>query len=326
MPVRQQRPRTLFERIKEQHPWIWNIAAIAAIVFAMAVAAHFVMQLGTRHGARCSVPDFSGMRLSEAQRIARKNRLEISVNDSLFVPIYEGGIVLDQLPEGGVEVKPGRKIYLTINAFREKRVPVPYVAGRSLRQAKNMLEIAGLEIADLIYRSDIATNYVLDEFCGKDPVTVDSKIEAPIGSGVTLYVGVEPGHNTTVVPLLIGFSLKEAKSRLWELGLNVGRIDFDEGINLLNQRDAGVYVQTPAAERTLTLGSRVDLRLTLDRKKIAEQLAESEKVVNAAFVERLRSARERADSEKDAADEEPDVDEAANAAGFRYDNDEGFFD
>lgn len=317
MPVKQ-RPRTYLEQLKA-HPLLWNILSIVVIILAMAVAAHFVMQLGTRHGARCRVPDFSGLRLSEAQRMAHQNDLEIIVNDSLFVPIYEGGIVLDQLPEGGVDVKPGRKVYLTINAFREKRVPVPYVAGRSLRQAKNMLEIAGLEIADLIYRSDIATNYVLDEYCGKEPVKADSNIDAPIGAGITLYVGVEPGNNMTVVPLLVGFSLKEAKSRLWELGLNVGRIQFDEGINLLNQRDASVYIQTPAARRTLTLGSRVDLRLTLDRKKVAEQLAESEKVVNAAFVERLRSARERADSEAAASDEGTDAEET----GFRYDN-EGF--
>lgn len=57
----------------------------------------------------------------------------------IVVPAYEGGIVLDQLPEGGVEVKPGRTVYITINSFRQKMVPVPYVAGRSLRQAKNML-------------------------------------------------------------------------------------------------------------------------------------------------------------------------------------------
>ena len=324
MPANRTPRPSFFERFKAQHRLLLNLLLIAAIIFAMAVAAHFVMQLGTRHGARCRVPDFSGMRLSEAQRIARNNRLEIRVNDSLFVPIYEGGIVLDQLPEGGVEVKPGRKIYLTINAFREKRVPVPYVAGRSLQQAKNMLEIAGLEIAQLIYRSDIATNYVLDEFCGREPVTADSKLDAPIGSGITLYVGVEPAHNTTVVPLLIGFSLKEAKSRLWELGLNVGRIDFDEGINLLNQRDAAIYVQTPAPERTLTLGSRVDLRLTLDRKKIDERRAEAEEAVNEALLERLRAAQEQTDEDGEDADEAISTPEEPSA-GFRYDN-EGFFD
>lgn len=325
MPVRQ-RSRTLFERIKEQHPLLWNILLIAAVIFAMAVAAHLLMQLGTRHGTRCRVPDFSGIRLHEAERLAQKNDLRIIVNDSLFVPIYEGGIVLDQLPEGGVEVKPGRTIYVTINAFREKMVPVPYVAGRSLRQAKNMLEIAGLEIAELIYRPDIATNYVLEEYCGQERVTEDSNLEAAMGSGVTLHVGVEYGNNTTVVPSLVGFSLREAKSRLWELGLNVGRVDFDAGINLLNQRDAGVYIQTPAFDRTVVLGSRVDLRLTLDRKKIDDKIAEVERAAEAAAAERLRLALERADSlEASVLREEAATD--ASEDGYRYHRDnEGFFD
>ena len=205
----------------------YNLVLIGAIILAMAVAAHIVMQVGTRHGARRIVPDFSGVKLDPAPRRARKYDLKLHINDSLFVPAYEGGIVLDQLPEGGVEVKPGRTVYITINSFRQKMVPVPYVAGRSLRQAKNMLEIAGLEIDELVYRADMATNYVLDEYCDGRPVAATSKIEAELGSGVTLYVGVEGGYGTTVVPRLVGFPLKEAKGRLWELGLNVGKVDFD---------------------------------------------------------------------------------------------------
>ena len=307
----------------------YNLVLIGAIILAMAVAAHIVMQVGTRHGARRTVPDFSGVKLDQAQRMARKYDLKLHINDSLFVPAYEGGIVLDQLPEGGVEVKPGRTVYITINSFRQKMVPVPYVAGRSLRQAKNMLEIAGLEIDELVYRADMATNYVLDEYCDGRPVAATSKIEAELGSGVTLYVGVEGGYGTTVVPRLVGFPLKEAKGRLWELGLNVGKVDFDEGINLLNQKDARVYIQHPTAERSAGLGSRVDLRLTLDEKKLAHYRAIAEKQAKEAAEERLQSEREHADSlaqaefERAAAGsaEEQPADEPA-AAG----NDEGFFD
>lgn len=316
------------ERLK-QHPLLWNLLLIAVSILALSVAAHFVMQLGTRHGSRCTVPDFTGVRLDEALRIAERSGLQISVNDSLFVPAYEGGIVLDQLPQRGVEVKPDRTIYVTINAFREKLVPVPYVAGRSLRQAKNMLEIAGLEIAELIYRPDIATNYVLEEFCGREPVTETAELEAEFGSGITLYVGVEPANNRTTVPVLVGYSLKQAKSRLWELGLNVGRVVYDEGINLLNQKDACVYGQTPAFDRHAQLGERVDLRLTLDRRKVEEQLALIEDAAQAAAEERLRREQERADS-LEAAEflrslglESPAETVAAPASN--YDN-EGFFD
>ena len=318
-----EKPKNFLSRLR-QRPLLWNLVLIGAIILVMAVAAHILMQLGTRHGARRTVPDFAGVPLHEAQRIARKHDLHLHINDSLFVPAYEGGIVLDQLPEGGVEVKPGRTVYITINSFRQKMVPVPYVAGRSLRQAKNMLEIAGLEIAELVYRADMATNYVLEEYCDGKPVTQTTRMEAEMGSGVTLYVGVEGGYGSTIVPRLVGLPFAQAKGRLWELGLNVGRIDFDEGINLLNQKDSRVYIQTPGAERSAALGSKVDLRLTLDEKKLAQYPTEAEKQAIQAARERQAEEQELADSLARTALEEASAEPAADQPA-RKDND-GFFD
>lgn len=279
-----------------RRPLACHLALIALTLVALAVAAHVLMLAGTRHGARRTVPDFSGMPLAEAQRKAHDRDLVLAVNDSLFVPAYEGGIVLDQLPEGGVEVKPGRTVYLTINSFRQKMVPVPYVAGRSLRQAKNMLEIAGLGIDRLVYRADMATNYVLAEYCDGQEVLPASRMEVEAGTGITLHVGVEGGCGTVVTPNVTGYPLAEAKGRLWELGLNVGRIDFDEGINLLNQKDARVYVQSPGQEQSVPLGSEVDLRLTLDKERAAKVRAEAEKAARALAEERIRREQAAADS------------------------------
>lgn len=316
------------ERLRK-HPLLWNITLIVAIILAMAIAAHILMQIGTRHGARRNVPDFSGFPIEKACEIARKYNLRIHVNDSLFVPAYEGGIILDQLPEGGVEVKPGRTIYVTINSFRQKIVPIPYVAGRSLRQAKNMLEIGGLEIKELVYRPDMATNYVLEEYFDGKPVTPNSRLEAEMGSGVTLYVGVEEGAGTTIVPQVVGYPLAQAKSRLWELGLNIGRIDFDEGINLLNQKDARVYLQTPGAERSAALGSKVALRLTLDAEKLAKRRAEAQKQAAEAAEERRLEEEQQADSLAEASFGEAlaaPAEEASDKKRSRETTEDEFFD
>lgn len=296
-----------------------NLLAIVGLLVALALAAHLLMQLGTRHGARRTVPDFAGIRLDDALRLAARNDLRLHVNDSLFVPAYEGGIVLDQLPEQGVEVKPGRMVYVTINSFRQKRVPIPYVAGRSLRQAKNMLEIAGLEIAELVYRPDLATNYVLAEFFGRDSIRPNETVEAEIGSGITLHVGVEGGQQLTAVPQIVGLGLTEAKGRLWESGLNVGSVTFDEGINLFNRKEARVCRQGIGAEQTATLGSKVSMHLTLDRELVAREREEAEKQARAAAAERLAAEQEAAEeaaraalearSGEHAAEESPSNDE-----------------
>lgn len=193
-------------------------------------------------------------------------------------------------------MKPGRTVYITINSFRQKMVPVPYVAGRSLRQAKNMLEIAGLEIKELIYRPDMATNYVLEQFYDRQQILAESRVEAEMGSGITLYVGVEPEENVALVPQVVGLSLRDAKSRLWESGLNVGKIDFEEGINLLNQKEARLYAQSPSAETATTLGSEVTLRLTLDTEKVKNSRTEAERLAREAMEERLKAEQAEQDS------------------------------
>ena len=185
-------------------------------------------------------------------------------------------------------MKAGRKVYVTINSFREKMVAVPYVAGRSLRQAKNMLEVAGLGIEKLIYEEDIATNYVLAEIVEGKEMSKESKVEIEMGSGVVLKVGVEPDRNTTIVPKAIGQSLQTAKSRLWEQGLNIGKVNFDEGVNLLNQKDARVYRQSLNHNATTTLGASVDLWLTLDVKAVEKNSQASDKQARELEEERLK--------------------------------------
>lgn len=277
-------------------PIAYHVVLIALALVAIIVVSSILMNLITRHGTHRTVPDFMGVKVADAERIAKDERLKIIINDSLFVPAYEGGVVLDQLPKSGAEVKAGRKVYVTINSFREKMVQVPYVAGRSLRQAKNMLEVAGLGIDELIYEEDIATNYVLAEIVEGREMTRESKVEIEMGSGVVLKVGVEPERNTTIVPKAIGQSLQAAKSRLWEQGLNIGKVNFDEGVNLLNRKDARVYRQSVSHNATTALGTAVDLWLTLDDKVVEKSSQASDKQARELEEQRLEAEEALRDS------------------------------
>lgn len=290
-----EKPASLWQKFRSR-PLLFNLVLIVAALVVLGVAAHLVLLGLTRHGARRTVPDLTGISLDDARRLADRNDLELYVNDSLYVPMYDGGVVLDQLPGQGVEVKPGRTVYITINSFRQRMVPVPYVAGRSLRQAKNMLETASLEIERLVYRPDMATNYVLEQRSEGREVSQGSRLTAEAGSGIVLYVGVEPGSELTVVPQIVGASLREAKSRLWENGLNVGAVRFDEGIDLLTEKDARVYEQGPAQGRSVALGTAVDLKLTLDAELVGRNSAAAEKEARALAEERLRQEAAAADS------------------------------
>ncbi len=270
------------------------LAICAIIIFLFLVSV--LLNLFTRHNKYKQVPDFSGMKIEEARHAGQKASLRIEINDSLYVPLYEGGIILDQNPAPGAEVKSGRRIFVTVNSFRQKMIKIPYVTDLSLRQAKNNLEVAGLEIDRLIYQEDIATNYVLEERYKNQLITPQSDIQGEIGSGVTLVVGMSPEDSTTVIPKVVGFPLKEAKSRLWEVGLNIGKVSMDKGINALNENEARVYVQEPGQSHLVTLGTPVSLQLTLETKKVEQGSIASDREAK-ELIEARKEAEEAAAKE-----------------------------
>lgn len=314
---------SLNERLSAS-PVLRSLVGIVVVLALLVGAASLAMHFGTRHGSHRTVPEFAGMRLADAERLARREGLNIIVNDSLFVPVYEGGTVLDQLPKGGVEVKAGRKVYVTINSFRQKSVKVPYVAGRSLRQAKNMLEAAGLEIARLQYVDDIATNYVLEEYLDNRAILPESNIEAEMGTGVTLIVGVQNGYGTASVPKLTGLTLPRAKSRLWEMGLNVGRVTYDAEVGRLERAGARVYYQSVGQSRAAMLGSAVDLKLTADAEKISASEAAAEAELQWILRER-QTMEQEADSLRMLQQVQDDGDGAMQGGAQSFDDDDDFF-
>ena len=286
MTKRKSTKQSWLTRLKSR-PILYNLLLIATTLVALFVVAHLLLAVGTRHGMKRTVPQFKGLLLSDAERVADREGLELVVNDSLYVAAFPGGVVLEQLPAGGVDVKSGRKIYVTINSFSQKRVAMPYGAGRSLRQAKNMLEVAGFGIDELVYVDDIATNYVLSQHFEGEEITPETELLVEKGRGVVLTVGVKGGSGVTAVPKLIGRQLFDAKSRLWEVGLNVGEVSYDEGITMLNRGDARVYEQSVLQTSEVALGSRISIRLTLDAVKISEGEIESERRLREALEARM---------------------------------------
>lgn len=272
---------------------LWNNYVVRNIILAgsLLIIILFVftvlLNVFTRHNKYKDVPDFSNVTIEQARKLARKDRLRIEINDSIFVPALEPGVVLEQKPDVGTKVKPGRRIYVTINSVQQRMVDVPYVTGYSLRQAKNVLETAGLEIERIVYVNDIATNNVLEERYGRKIVKARSDVQAPLGSGIILTVGKSYSAASVSVPRVVGVSLRDAKSRLWEAGLNVGKIEIDGEIDPREMRLARIYKQEPDQGQRISLGSEVKLYVTTDADKISTGIARSDsKGVN-------RAARER---------------------------------
>ena len=88
------------------------LALCAIIVFGF--VANLLLNLFTRHGQVREVPDLSGMTIDEAKHAGKSASLRIEINDSLYVPAYPGGVILEQNPAAGAKVKSGRRVFVTI--------------------------------------------------------------------------------------------------------------------------------------------------------------------------------------------------------------------
>lgn len=244
------------------------IAVCGIIVFVYLVSV--ALNLFTRHGQRYSVPELLGKTIEQVAPLIEDADLELVVIDSLFVPGIAPGTIIDQSPEPTSAVKSGRKVFLVINSISPRSEVIPYVTGFSLRQAKNILEGKGFEIKRLVYKADMANNNVIGQSYNGEQIVRGSTIKATLGEGITLIVGRSSGVALPIVPKVIGLTLREAKSRLWEIGLNVGEIRRDVDVTEINIDQARVYKQSPGQQSRYDYGSNVTLYLTTKVDKITD--------------------------------------------------------
>ena len=288
----------------KRRPIIMHLLTMVIVGIALLVLLHVGLLVGTRHNDTIVVPDFRGMVIDEAKDLASDKKLNIIVRDSIFDVDLPGGTVVDQLPRTAdvrdVTVKPGRKIYVTINAYTRRMVDVPYVAKQTLRQALNQIERSGLSIKELIYEADLtSTDYVLRQEVNGKEITPSSNVSVQVGTGVTLYVSYRRDEQHTVVPRLAGLSLAQAKKSIWDSGLNVGEVKYDNSVeDIIMYHKARVYHQSVAQNLSTSRGREVSLYLTCD-----QELIDSAKLVSENEMKRYEKQRRKAEEQRRKAEE-----------------------
>ena len=150
------------------------------------------------------LPDLVGKTPRQALEAVRSYGLKVEFTEGSDLSLPKDRI-LEQIPNPGTRVKPGRRLELVVNKPRLGKVPT--VNGRSLEDARQALEAAGYRLAGI---TRIAS--------GDTPDTVLSSIPRegqplPPGQGVRLMVssGARPPVRETLLPDLTGLSEEEAR-------------------------------------------------------------------------------------------------------------------
>lgn len=218
----------------------------------------------TQHEIKLTVPDFAGYKLRELDEVFKENKLRYQIIDSLYDPVREKGVVIDQIPEPEEEVKENRTIYLTVNAQLPPMVKMPNLVNMSKRQALSVLDIVGLKVKSFEYRPDICTDCVLQQKFDGEEIEEGTLIYK--GERLTLVLGEGRGGQRTSIPYLKGLTFTEAKNLLRTYSLEVGVSIYEDCKTAEDSLAAQVYRQVPEyiVNGRISMGSEIDIWLSTD--------------------------------------------------------------
>lgn len=164
---------------------------LALAIIALVVCCFILLKwlkLTTNHGDFETVPNLTGKSISVAQIDLNANNLVMQIQDSAnYNPKYPKFSVIEQEPPAGTKVKENRKIYLTLNPSGYRKILVPNLRERTLRQAQPTLEALGFKVGNVTYIDNIGKDIVLKMLHkGKE---IQSKTELPKTSKIDLVLG-----------------------------------------------------------------------------------------------------------------------------------------
>lgn len=140
-------------RFIDKYPVIANILIILIVAFLGILIAYLSLAVFTKHGRVTTVPSVENQNYSAAIEILHDAGFKTEIRDSVFRDDVRPGVVVEQFPRANSQVKPGRKIFLYINAVHPKEVvidedPMPTddaLRSYSLRQGMARLEELGFK-------------------------------------------------------------------------------------------------------------------------------------------------------------------------------------
>lgn len=183
-----------FNRFVRRHPIVSNLVIIITVAVLGLFIAYLSLTLFTKHGQKEQVPDVVGVSYTQAIEKLHEAGFKIEIRDSLYLDNMKPGYVVEQYPNALSMVKPGRKVFLYINAVYPKQMVIdpsserpgaPALAGYSFRQSMAMLEEGGFKNVKIVYkRGD--TDRVVRVLANGKVVKVMEKV--PVNAAIVLEV------------------------------------------------------------------------------------------------------------------------------------------
>jgi len=261
--------------------WKKILITIGGMFTALLLMNFVVMPWYVRHNTLVKVPSVVGISFDDAKKQLDDAGLEGLQGDIRYDPSKPIGTVIEQNPPSGQTVKDGRRIYLIISGG-EQLYDVPNLVGRTLREAKFMLNQRNLEVQEVEYKQSVQypAGIVLAQI-----ENAGMKVKKGTKIGVVISEGMETGD--IKIPDLTGKNVEEAKKLILANKLTVGKINYQPSTNVaLNS----VIDQYPKANTMAKENQRIDLFVNREVKK---------KIIIEGEEDGLKEKEEKLDDTKD---------------------------
>ncbi len=141
----------------QKHPIISHLLLVIVTGVFLVLLTQVFLDIWTEHGKTAVVPDIKGVSYNTAAGLLAENGLGIEVTDSVYDSASKPGTVTESWPRPHTTVKPGRTVYVTINALSPRKVQIATpLKDVSSRQAVAYLQGLGLK--------DVTVDYVPGTF------------------------------------------------------------------------------------------------------------------------------------------------------------------
>lgn len=204
-----------------------TIGIVLAILFSLFWIIDTLVMPQLVHAVKVvTVPNITGLTLSKADPIIRNAKLRVAEVREVYSETIPKGKIISQLPFAGSEVREGRRMYISVSRGIEK-VMVPYLIGKTERDALLNLLSIGLQLGETVFQEDeeIPHGIVLEQ-----SIAPGSKI--PYGKMISLVISQGPPGIDLAA--FTGITLNQAK---------LFAIEYDLTLEISNPEDKDPNLQ-----------------------------------------------------------------------------------
>lgn len=231
----------MFKKIiknKVLHNFLFAVGTAVILVFIVL----WWLKFYTNHGEKIETPNFIGMQVEDAIKLAEEQGLQLSIDSVFYTRATKGSIYLqDPIAFSDTThswVKPNRKIYVT-----------------SVRREQQMLDFPATDAAEMIVIPRLAGRFkIIKEYvpgpsgrvvkCEYQGREIKKGDKIPRDAQVKVFIGQENIKQPVSLPCLTGLTINEANLQLTDKGISLIEI-YNNCSTQMDSLKAIIVQQTP---------------------------------------------------------------------------------